>query len=91
MTLPYERTRALVFARQLLTDLLDPKKTPRIPRDIRSRAQHALRHYPTFYEVLSIAQNEVGGANLRGAFLDVDTARQAGRHCAIEVKSIADE
>ena len=46
MTLPDERTRAVHAAREFLLDLLDPKKTPRVPRDIRLRAHSVLRHYP---------------------------------------------
>jgi hypothetical protein len=46
MTLPDERTRAVHAAREFLLDLLDPTKTPRVPRDIRLRAHSVLRHYP---------------------------------------------
>jgi hypothetical protein len=47
MTLPSERTRAVQNTRDFLLDLLDPKKTPRIPREIRRRASALLRHYPS--------------------------------------------
>ena len=46
MTLPDERTRSIQYARQLLRDLLIPKKTPRVPRYVRQRAYSALRHFP---------------------------------------------
>jgi hypothetical protein len=46
MTLPNERTRAVTNARQFLTDLLDPKKTPRVPKKIRKEAYWVLRHFP---------------------------------------------
>lgn len=46
MTLPDERTRAVHAAREFLLDLLNPKVTRRIPRDIRLRAHSVLRHYP---------------------------------------------
>ena len=46
MTIPAERTRAVLSAGQFLFDLLDTKKTPRVPRDIRQRASRILRHYP---------------------------------------------
>ena len=31
--------------------LLDPKKTPRIPKDIRIKARALLKHYPREYEM----------------------------------------
>jgi len=46
MTLPTERFRAMIRTRNFLQDLLDPKKTPRVPRDIRRQAYWCLRHYP---------------------------------------------
>jgi hypothetical protein len=46
MTLPDERTRAIVNARNFLYDLIDPKKTPRIPKAVRERARRILKHYP---------------------------------------------
>lgn len=49
MTLPDERLRALIAARNFLRDLLDPKKTPRVPLDVRRRARSVLKHYPDSY------------------------------------------
>lgn len=46
MTLPVERTRAVMGASRFLLSLLDPKQTPRVPRVIRNEANAALRHYP---------------------------------------------
>lgn len=46
MTLPDERYRAIVKARDFLRELMDPKKTPRIPKAIRHRAYWCLRHFP---------------------------------------------
>jgi hypothetical protein len=51
MTLPYERTNAVNYTREFLRDLLDPKKTPRIPRELRRRAGSLLKHYPTEYDM----------------------------------------
>ena len=51
MTLPDERTRAVLYARQFLLDLLDPKKTPGVPKSIRVRASMVLRHYPGTIEM----------------------------------------
>jgi hypothetical protein len=51
MTLPDERYRAVQQAERLLKDLLDPKKTPRVPKLVRERAAGALRHYPSKYDL----------------------------------------
>jgi hypothetical protein len=45
--MPSERSRAIGYAHQFLRDLLDPKKTPRVPKAIRQRALRVLRHYPS--------------------------------------------
>lgn len=47
MTLPDERYRAVRMAAELMLDLCDARKTPRVPKEIRQRAQAALRHYPS--------------------------------------------
>ena len=74
MTMPDERTRALLFAYQLLKDLRDPAKTPGVSDDIRDRAKHVLRHYPQQYEIQAIAEHDARGA-LVGPMLDATTAR----------------
>lgn len=51
MTLPDERYRAVKQAEQLLRDLCDPAKTPRIPQAIRQRASGCLRHYPGTWDM----------------------------------------
>lgn len=51
MTIPSERTRAVLNTEQFLIDLLDPKKTPRVPKDIRRRAGLLLRHYPSDFDL----------------------------------------
>lgn len=51
MTLPDERFRSVIQARNLLQDLLDSKKTPRVPKDIRKRALGVLRHYPSYWDL----------------------------------------
>lgn len=58
MTVPIERTNAVVFTRNLLCDLLDPKITPRVPKSIRMRAYSALRHYPTQFDMDVISSRE---------------------------------
>lgn len=51
MTLPDERYRSVLQTKQFLQDLLDHKKTPRVPRSIRQRASSCLRHYPDKYHM----------------------------------------
>lgn len=57
MTLPDERYRALNCGRVFLYDLINSKKTPRVPKEIRQRALWILRHYPDTYHIDAIAQN----------------------------------
>lgn len=56
MTLPDERYRAVTRAREFLLELLDPKKTPRVPRAVRQTALRVLRHYPHDFEMERAAE-----------------------------------
>jgi len=56
MTLPDERYRAIMWAKNLCEDLLDPKKTPKVPKDIRRRALSVLRHFPDEYFLSMLAE-----------------------------------
>jgi hypothetical protein len=51
MTLPDERLRALKCGKQFLYDLINPKSTPRVPKEVRQRALWVLRHYPDDYHI----------------------------------------
>ncbi len=55
MTLPDERYRALKQAKRLLEELCDPGRTPRVPSLVRDRARGALRHFPSDYELETLA------------------------------------
>ena len=55
MTMPDERFRAVNMAREFLLELTDSAKTPRVPKNIRSQALYILRHYPSNYELKSVA------------------------------------
>ena len=44
--MPNERFSAVSRTRQFLVDLMDPKKTPRVPRNVREQAYRCLKHYP---------------------------------------------
>jgi hypothetical protein len=56
MTLPDERYRAIKLAEQLLKDLCDRSKTPRVPKIIRQRASGCLRHYPSNWDLDRLAE-----------------------------------
>jgi len=51
MTLPIERTNAVLRTEKFLMDLRDPKKYPRVPRAVREEASRLLRHYPSKYNM----------------------------------------
>lgn len=51
MTVPNERRNAVNRTADFLLDLLDPKKTPRVPKWVRQRARSLLRHFPTRSEM----------------------------------------
>ena len=56
MTLPDERYRALKWAESLMMDLMDPAKTPRVPKAVRAQARAVLRHYPGSYYLDELAR-----------------------------------
>lgn len=66
MTLPDERYRAILSARSLCEDLLDPKKTPRVPKTIRKRARSVLRHFPEEYYLSMLAESRPDILERRG-------------------------
>jgi len=55
MTIPYERYRAVLMTEKFLCSLLDPKKTPKVPKAIREEAARCLRHYPGSYHMEEVA------------------------------------
>ena len=57
MTLPCERRWAVNNTRQFLMDLQDPKKTPRVPAEVRKQASRCLRHYPGEYYMERAAED----------------------------------
>jgi hypothetical protein len=58
MTMPFERTWAVNNTREFLRDLLDPKKTPRVPKNIRLEAYRLLKHYPTKYHMECVVDEQ---------------------------------
>ena len=65
MTVPVERTRAVVSTEEFLKELLDCGKTPRVPKYIRQRASLLLRHYPTEFDMEMISRREDGDDPLK--------------------------
>lgn len=60
MTLPDERYRSIKYTRDFLFELMDPKQTPRVPKDIRRRAASLLKHYPGDYYMDQVADQMPG-------------------------------
>ncbi len=58
MTVPIERTNAVNWTREFMYELIDPKKTPRVPKAVRQQALHLLRHYPSEFDMKLIADRE---------------------------------
>ena len=54
MTLPFERTRAVIETEKFLINLCDPKVTPGLPKIIRQRARGLLRHYPSSFDIKTV-------------------------------------
>lgn len=46
MTVPSERTRAIIETRHFLEELVNKRLTPDVPEAIRNQARALLRHYP---------------------------------------------
>ena len=51
MTLPDERFRSIHKTEEFLESLLNPKRTPRVPKEIREQARQCLRHYPSYHNL----------------------------------------
>ena len=56
MTMSDERYAAVLRAREFLQSLLDPKKTPKVPKSVRSEAYRVLRHFPHGYEMKKVSE-----------------------------------
>ena len=51
MTIPFERTRAVVECKQFLTELEDPARLPRDPAELQRIATWLLRHFPSLDDI----------------------------------------
>ncbi len=69
MTLPHERTRSLIQARELLVEL---SRDPSLNEAIRAQAKVVLRHYPSKKEVLQIGKRDEMADGILGQLLSSD-------------------
>lgn len=51
MTMPDEMFQSLRDARHFMMALMESKETPKVPKEIRSRARDRLKHFPSDYEI----------------------------------------
>jgi hypothetical protein len=58
MTLPFERTNAVKRTEKFLCDLLNPKITPRVPKQIRREAASLLKHFPSKFDMEVVSARE---------------------------------
>jgi len=65
MTLPYERTDAVNNTRDFLYLLVDPKKTPRVSKQVREIAGNLLKHYPTEFDMELVTTGEINVFGIR--------------------------
>lgn len=54
--MPDERLYAVNRTRDFLAKLLDPKQTPRVPKEIRDEAYRCLKHYPGEFYMSEVAE-----------------------------------
>jgi hypothetical protein len=58
MTLPDERYRAVLSARELLVEIANSGgRWKRVPKELKLYCIHALRHYPTQYDMKAAARD----------------------------------
>jgi hypothetical protein len=56
MSLPSEKTRAVLYTKDFLYSLLDPKKTPKVPKYVRDEAFRLSKHYPNSIDLQNAAK-----------------------------------
>ena len=88
MTMPNERFYAIRNTREFLVELMDPKKTPRVPKEIRLKAYYAIKHFPGEYhmeEARKLAPEIFGDWN---AGLAISCAYCGAADCDVEHEQI---
>lgn len=79
MTMPDERTRAILYAREFLLKLSSPyfkDGFKKIPAVIRQEARMILRHFPNWIDLMYVEQ-----------MIDTETARQYGERQERQVEN----
>lgn len=51
VTMPDERTRAILQTKEFLVELLSAEQTPGVPETVRREARRLLRHFPGLMEL----------------------------------------
>jgi hypothetical protein len=59
MTLPYEEYHSLVATKNFLYDLLNPAHTPKVPSEVRERAERVLKHFPMQHRLNEIYKDHI--------------------------------
>jgi len=76
MTLPQERFASIAKTRHFLCALMDPKRTPNIPKELRAEASRCLKHYPTALDM----EEAIEGLRLAaGVFMLVEPMQERRR------------
>lgn len=57
MTLPIERTNAVLRTEEFLIKLCIPSQSPRVPKAVREEARRLLKHYPSRYNMQYIEES----------------------------------
>ena len=70
MTLPDEWFISMRKNRDFLFDLLNPEKTPKVPREIRKRASECLKHFPMTPEIDELEKMYNASVGDRNVILD---------------------
>jgi hypothetical protein len=76
MTMPNERTRALLWAGEFMQELLDSDRYPDLPERVRNNAKSVLRHYPSLSEIESLAKREESGSNVQRPMLCIEEVQK---------------
>ena len=58
MTMPHERVNAVNNTRIFLYLLLDPKKTPKVPKEVRKVAAGLIKHYPSELDMEMVTEGD---------------------------------
>ena len=76
MTLPAERTRAVIRAREFLLRLAMPRGgIKRVPRPVRDEARRLLRHYPGWFDLGRADAFDAATASREGLESDAEWLR----------------